>query len=152
MSARLIPYNVYLEKRRAERAVIAVQWIHPDGTLDLAPDLARFSVEGAAELHDVTPANAGAREVLPGVRRGGARLTILVSEGGVAQESALQPGATGTLVYGRAGSAPGQPKRGFLAVVRRFAETLTPDGVPAFEVELEQTGALVFGPGAVWDE
>jgi hypothetical protein len=151
MSARLIPYNVFLEKRRAELAVMAVHWIHPGGTLDLAPNLARFTVEGVAELHDVTPANAADRQVLPGVRRGGAKLTLIASEGGVAEEAALQPGATGTLVYGRAGSAPGQPKRGFMACVRRFAETLTPDGVPAFEVEFEQTGAAVYGPGAVWE-
>ena len=60
--------------------------------------------------------------------------------------------ACGTLIYGRLGSAPGQPKRGFAACVRRFAETLTPDGVPVFEVEMEQSGPLVDGPGAVWGE
>lgn len=143
--------SAYLARRRSELTPIVIHWVHAGGTLALQADYAKFSVERSAELLDVTPVNAADRAFLAGVRGAVARLTVYATpDSGEAIESALAVGTFGTLVYGRYGDAPGTPRRGFPACVRRFTESLNAEGAAVFEIELQGTGAPLYGPGDVW--
>ena len=137
----------FIEARRDALRPIVIRWTWSGGTLDLHPHYLAFQVARSADLHEATPANAGHFEGLAGPARCAARLVCHADAG---LEAALGVGTVGTLMYGREGDSTGKPKRGFTAVVRRFAETLNQDGAALFEVRFEATGAPLYGPEAVW--
>lgn len=93
-------------------SVMALSWIHPNGTADLAAHSRQFTLTPTQTTIDATAGSDANRQYLPsfvdyapswqGVAQDGTSGTIFAQ--------ALKAGINGTLIYGPQGTATGAPK------------------------------------------
>lgn len=79
------------------------------------------------------------------IEASGEILGLTASTGGSAQLAALQPGSTGTLIWGPEGTATGSPKWGFLAMLSEISPSYPFDNVVVYKAKWVMYGtALAF--------
>lgn len=123
--------------------------------VDLSPRCIQFDPGLREDFTEMTAGVDAVRWYMPTVRRAAPKLRgayDAITATGTAILAALTEGAEGTLVWGPAGTAAGNPKWGILARVSRFNVTATYDGEAEFEVEwINRQGTFVYdGRTAVW--
>lgn len=123
--------------------------------VDLSPRCIRFDPGLREDYTELTAGNDALRWYAPTVRGAAPKLRgqyDAISATGTAICAALTEGGEGTLIWGPAGTASGQPKWGILARVARFNVTAAHDGEAEFEVEwINRQGTFIYdGRTAVW--
>lgn len=125
-------------------------YINFGGTV-VSGDWMQFDFERTADVIDVTAASDTDFVGLPGVQKGRWTLTVFdkASDGeNIAQTLAL--GANGTLIFGPQGSAPGQPKFGFNAIVTGVQQRFAYDDTVIYTFEGIKSGPMLFDFGDVF--
>ena len=127
---------------------LVVQWIHSGGTAVLSGNWRTLDITRDSQMADATAANDGGtyskylREI------NGATLNALFdgTAGSATMGSAAVRGTEGTLLYAINGTAVGQPKGGFPAVIKSANVSHPYDGMSTVTVVFDPQGAELFNP------
>ena len=125
-----------------------VLWIHSGGTADLSGNWRTLDVVRDSQMVDATAANDGGTYSKFLRQINGATLTSIFdgTAGSATMGSASIRGTEGTLLYGVEGTATGDPKGGFPAVVKSANLSHPYDGMVMVTVVFDPQGAELFNP------
>ena len=140
------------EANRLTGKDLIVLWVDAGGTVDLSGDFRALNLNREQETTDITAGGDSARSYRGTVKKFGAKLeTLFIGTAGSAAYTAVALGAEGTLLYGPQGTAVGQPKGGFPAIVSKQNIDLPYDEVVTMTVEFQGQGGEVANPNTdVW--
>lgn len=127
---------------------LVVQFIHSGGTAVLSGDSRTFDVTRDSEMADATAANDGGTysKYLREVNSASLNSLFIGTAGAANIGSATVRGTEGTVLYGPNGTATGEPKGGFPAVVKAGNVSFPYDGMATLTVDWNGQGAELFNP------
>lgn len=124
-----------------------VEYVHSGGTVNLTGDQRTLSVAREQELVDATAGADGARVNKATLKNFSATLECLyIGTAGSATHGALALGLEGTLRYYPKGTASGNPKGAFPAIVQSSSLEIPFDDMVTFTFEFAGQGAEIWDP------
>jgi len=122
------------------------EFICPAGTILLTGDQRSLSVDREADMVDVTAGDETDKSYTSRLKDGTAEVTVL-DQGSVLAtglEAAMPEGTSGTLLYAPQGTAAGNPKRGFAAIVQSISTEYPYDDVVEYTISFQKSGTLLY--------
>jgi hypothetical protein len=117
-------------------------WIDGSGTVTLSADYTAFNEDYEQETADMSAGNDGMRGFKATLKNWSASIEFFYTgTAGTATAARLQPGDTGTLLWGPLGSATGKPKWGIAALVAKRSRPIPFDDGIKVTVEFLPQGA-----------
>lgn len=130
---------------RMTGAAMTVLFIHSGGTATLSGDMNKFALTREQETADATAGSDGARSSIPTVKKFSASMeSHYIGTAGSATWGSAALGASGTLLYGPKGTASGEPKGGFPAVITKQDISAPFDDVVKITMEFQGQGMELF--------
>lgn len=124
-----------------------VEFVHSGGTVNLTGDQRSLSTTREQELVDATAGADGARVNKATLKNFAASLEMMyIGTAGSATHGALTLGLEGTLRYYPKGTASGNPKGAFPAIVQSSSLEIPYDDMVTFTMEFAGQGAEVWNP------
>ncbi len=121
-------------------SALYLAWAYSGGTVMLQTDFRQFAWEPSLNLIDSTAGADTFQESIPGIGiPGNISLTTVMQSGGTALISALAKGNQGTLIFGPAGTATGQPKSSIPAISMGPRYSQPYNDVVEFSVDFHQS-------------
>lgn len=122
-----------------------------NGTTELTADQRSFTVTRQQETADVTAGADEYRTFKATVKVFDATLEILMSTSGTAVLNVIDIGTEGTLFWAPEGTADGNQKWAFPAIVTSQDQTLNFDDAAAVSVSFQSQGSILYNGGtATW--
>lgn len=126
-------------------AGLVARWITAAGTYTVQDDYTKLDVDQSIDLIDVTAGNEADKTFITGIKDGTAKLDFIAQgTAGTAAELQMVPGTIGTFEYSPVGTAVGRPKRGWVAYVKSYGESLPQAGRAEVSVEFQKTGPALY--------
>jgi hypothetical protein len=120
--------------------------IDGSGTVNLSGDFTSFSHEWEQETADMTASADGTRYFAATVKNSTASLeTMYLGSAGTANYGRVEPGDSGTLVWGPEGSAAGKPKWTMPVLVTKVSLEQPFDEAVKYTIEFQSQGDVVSG-------
>jgi hypothetical protein len=101
-----------------------------------------FDVQREAALFDASVNAGGYREYIVSQTDGKAVVELLAQASDTATPAALVPGTTGTLIWGRDGSAGGKQKMSVVAIVTGYDESFPYDDLAVINADFQFTSSV----------
>lgn len=128
-------------------ADLYVEWVHSGGTVNLTGDQRTLSVTRNMETADVTAGADGARAYKATIKNFSASLDVMYTgTAGSATFGVLTLGAEGTLRYYPSGTASGNSKGAFPALVTNTSIEIPYDDAVTLALEFQGQGDEIWNP------
>lgn len=122
------------------------EFICPAGTIVVTGDQRTLSVDREVDVVDISAADEADKSYLATLKDGSAELEVLDQGaiGATGLEAAMPEGTSGTLIYAPKGTASGNPKRGFAAIVNSIGVEYPYADVVVYRIGFQKSGSVLY--------
>jgi hypothetical protein len=126
-------------------SALYLEWIYNGGTTVLSAESRNFTYNETVETIDATAGSDATRRKLSSFKNATAALSMTAQSDGTALVTALAAGNRGTLIFGEAGTATGNPKTTLPAMSLGISRSMPYADVVTYDISWESTGDPVYG-------